>query len=232
MTPVSHLNQELVPGTSDLCHLNQERVPGPRDPCILSEPGANPWTNQPLSSDRTKRGNLEHMISTTWTGNKSQNHTTSVKTSPAPKPVRILQQWPWPWKQQSNFLHKTLQIMMMYHPIKFGCKKINSSADMVATVISDYMSPHCDLELEDSKPIFLHDILAYGVASPHPVCLQRARQQRRYHPDEHSLEFWTSSVTWSLTTTEQSNLSLRQSTLWWCAIKPSLRAKGSAVQIT
>ena len=32
---------------------------------------------------------------------------------------------------------------------------------MVETVISDYMSPHCDLELEDSKPIFLHDTLAH-----------------------------------------------------------------------
>ena len=74
-------------------------------------------------------------------------------------------------------------------PSKFGCKKISNSADIVETVIFDQMSPHSDTELEDSKPIFLHDILAYGVASPHPVCLQRARQQRRYHPDEHSLEF-------------------------------------------
>ena len=32
---------------------------------------------------------------------------------------------------------------------------------MVETVRSDYMSLHCDLELEDSKPIFLHDTLAH-----------------------------------------------------------------------
>ena len=38
------------------------------------------------------------------------------------------------------FLHKALQLMMMYHPIKFGCKKISSSADMVETVIFDQMS--------------------------------------------------------------------------------------------
>ena len=57
--------------------------------------------------------------------------------------------------------------MMMYHPIKFGCKKTSSSADMIETVISDQMSPHCDLELEDSKPIFLHNTLAHDVASPH-----------------------------------------------------------------
>ena len=49
--------------------------------------------------------------------------------------------------------------MMMYHPIKFGCKKISSSVDMIETVISDYMSPHCDPELEDRKQIFLHNTL-------------------------------------------------------------------------
>ena len=47
--------------------------------------------------------------------------------------------------------------MMMYHPIKFGCKQIDSSADMVETVIFDQMSSNSDPELEDSKPIFLHD---------------------------------------------------------------------------
>ena len=52
----------------------------------------------------------------------------------------------------------------MYHPIKFGCKKISSSADMVETAIFDQMSVHCDPELEDSIPIFLHDILAPDVA--------------------------------------------------------------------
>ena len=55
---------------------------------------------------------------------------------------------------------ETLQLTMMYHLTKFGCKKISSSADIVETVISDYISPHCDLELEDSKPIVSHDTLA------------------------------------------------------------------------
>ena len=45
----------------------------------------------------------------------------------------------------------------MSHQIQFGCKNISSSVDMVETVISDHMSPHCDPGLEDSKPIFLHD---------------------------------------------------------------------------
>ena len=79
--------------------------------------------------------------------------------------------------------------MMMYHPIKFGCKKISSSADMTETVISDLMSPHGDPELEDSKPIFLHDTLAHDVASPYHVWLQKVQQLGKYPPDDHSLEF-------------------------------------------
>ena len=78
--------------------------------------------------------------------------------------------------------------MMMYHPINCGCKKISNSADMVETVISDQVVPHCDSELEDSKPIFLHDILAHDVASPYQVWLQKVQHLRGYHPDEHSLE--------------------------------------------
>ena len=66
--------------------------------------------------------------------------------------------------------------MMMYHPIKFGCKKISSSANIVENVTFDQMSPHCDPELEDSKTIFLHDILAHDVASSYQVWLQKVQQ--------------------------------------------------------
>ena len=52
--------------------------------------------------------------------------------------------------------------MTMYHPTKFGCKKISSLVDTVETVRFDYMSPHLDLHLENSKPIFLHNTLAHG----------------------------------------------------------------------
>ena len=78
---------------------------------------------------------------------------------------------------------------MMYYLIKFHCKKISSSAEMVETVISDQMNPHCDPELEDGKPIFLHDTLAHDAGSPYPVWLQKVQQLRRRHQDEHSLEF-------------------------------------------
>ena len=78
---------------------------------------------------------------------------------------------------------------MMYHQIKYGCKKLSSSVDMVETVLLDYMSPQYDFELEDSKPIFLHDTLAHNDASPYQVQLQKVQQLRRYAQDEHSLEF-------------------------------------------
>ena len=35
--------------------------------------------------------------------------------------------------------------------MKFGCKKIIRSVDMVETVTSDQMSPHCDPEFEQLK---------------------------------------------------------------------------------
>ena len=66
------------------------------------------------------------------------------------------------------------------------------SVDMVETVILDYMSHHCDPELEDSKPIFLHNTLAHDDASPYQVWWQKIQQLRRgYCPGEHSLELWT-----------------------------------------
>ena len=73
--------------------------------------------------------------------------------------------------------------------IKFGSRKINSSVDVVGTVIPDYTSPQPDPEHEDSKPIFLHDTLAHDVASPYQVCLQQVQRLGTYHPNEHTLEF-------------------------------------------
>ena len=68
--------------------------------------------------------------------------------------------------------------MTMYRPIKFGCKKIRSSENMAERVIFDYMSPHCDPELEESKPIFLHDTLVNDVASRYQVRLQKVSQDK------------------------------------------------------
>ena len=78
-------------------------------------------------------------------------------------------------------LHKTLQLMVMYQSIKFGCKRISSSVDMVETVISDCMSPHYALNHEESKPIFSPHILALDDASPYQVWSQKVQQYRRYY---------------------------------------------------
>ena len=92
-------------------------------------------------------------------------------------------------KTTIQFLPKTLQLIMMHHNIKCGCKKISSSVNVVEKVIFDYVSPHCDLELEDSKPIFLQDTLAHGDPSSYQVWLQKVQQLGRYRPDKHQLEF-------------------------------------------
>ena len=96
----------------------------------------------------------------------------------------------------------------MYYPIKFGCKKISSSVDMVETVILDYMSSQYDPELEDSTPIFLYDTLAHDDASPHQVWFTKGSAVKKNIR-------WNSEpfFTLILTTTEQSNLFTRQSSL-------------------
>ena len=58
---------------------------------------------------------------------------------------------------------------MMYYPTTFGCKKINSSVSMVEKAISNHMSPQYDFDLEDTKPISLHDTLGHDDASPNQV---------------------------------------------------------------
>ena len=66
---------------------------------------------------------------------------------------------------------------------------MSSSVGIVDTVIFDYMSLQYDPELEDSKPIFVHDTLAHENAAPYQVWLQKVQQLRRYRPDEQPLEF-------------------------------------------
>ena len=104
---------------------------------------------------------------------------------------------------------------MVCHPTKFGCKKISSSINIYIgnSHIFDYMCPHCDLELEDRKSSFFGDdgsmMMHYHI------------KWRKYHWDEHSLEFWTFPVTLTLTITEESNLFTRQSSSWLGAIRPN-----------
>ena len=119
--------------------------------------------------------------------------------------------------------------MMMCHPTKFGCKKISSSIDVSETVIYLIIwALIVTLNLKTANLIFLHDTRVHDGESPYQVWLQKLQRLRKYRWVEHSLEFLILPVT--LTTTEQSNLLTGQSILW-CTIKPSLVAKGSAVQI-
>ena len=78
---------------------------------------------------------------------------------------------------------------------------------------SDYMSLHCDHDLENSKPLFSQDTLAHDADSSYQGWLQKIKQFRRNHPDKHSLKFRIFAVTLTLNTTKQSNLSKRQSSL-------------------
>ena len=43
--------------------------------------------------------------------------------------------------------------MMLYYQTKFGCKRPSS----VEKSYFDHISPRCDLDIEDSQPISLHD---------------------------------------------------------------------------
>ena len=109
-------------------------------------------------------------------------------------------------KKTIQFLRKTLLLTIIYHPITtFGSKKISSSADMVETVISDYMSTHCDLDLKDSKPIFLHDTGPWWwITIPSLVTEGSAVEEKS--SGWTFTKIWTFSVSLILTTIQQSNL--------------------------
>ena len=63
---------------------------------------------------------------------------------------------------------------------------MSNLVDIEKLVISVYFNPHCDLDLENSKPIFSYDTLAHDAASPYQVWLQSVQQLRRYQPSEYS----------------------------------------------
>ena len=48
----------------------------------------------------------------------------------------------------------------------------------------DYLSPHCDLYLKDSEPIFLHVTLHHNNTPPYQVWLKTVEQFMRYCPDK------------------------------------------------
>ena len=74
--------------------------------------------------------------------------------------------------------------MMIYTQIEFGCKRLTGLElikDIVETVIFDYISPHCDLDLEDRIPFVSHDIPAHGGAPQYQVWLQKVADKLSAH---------------------------------------------------
>ena len=65
---------------------------------------------------------------------------------------------------------KILQLKIAYQQTKSSCKRINSSKERVDSFHLQ-ISLHCDLDLEDRKPIFLHDTPAQDDASPHSLII-------------------------------------------------------------
>ena len=43
---------------------------------------------------------------------------------------------------------------MLYYQTKFGCQPTNSLEDRTEIVIYDYISPRCDLDIEEGEPVF------------------------------------------------------------------------------
>ena len=81
----------------------------------------------------------------------------------------------WPWTLNPKFTQNTPPAYdsLKYHPIRYGYKKISSSAGIAETVIIDYMSPHSDLDLEDNQSFHMTDTLTHDDASPYQVWLQK-----------------------------------------------------------
>ena len=64
--------------------------------------------------------------------------------------------------------------MTVYYQTKFGCKQ-TSSLEEIAKKQSyfDYVSPRCDLDIEDNEPIFLHDTSPYDNTPTYRVRLKK-----------------------------------------------------------
>ena len=76
-------------------------------------------------------------------------------------------------KMANQFLHIMLWFTRMHRCAKFGHKRISSS-----DLFWFNISPHCDCDLEDSKPVFWHYTHARDDASPYQVWLQKVQQSR------------------------------------------------------
>ena len=76
----------------------------------------------------------------------------------------------WPWPQQSNPIFS--QDNPAYDEVPSNQAYLQKDKQLRRHIWKsyfDYMILHCQLDLEDSKPIFLEDSLAHNDASPYQV---------------------------------------------------------------
>ena len=69
---------------------------------------------------------------------------------------------------------------MIYHQRKFGHKQIISFDELADESHFDYLSPCCDLDLEDSNQFSWHNTPTHNNAPLYQVWFERLR---RYYPD-------------------------------------------------
>ena len=84
-----------------------------------------------------------------------------------------------------KFYRKTPWLIMLYYQTKFGCKRTSSLEDIVEIVKFDYISPHCDLDIDDREPVFfLSDNLPPDNTPQYQVWFKMVERFRRYCSDK------------------------------------------------
>ena len=142
--------------------------------------------------------------------------------------------WPWPSTQQPFFF--SLQDMLAYEYVPLNQVWLQKSQQWqfrrcrrncqiliiwlwVLSLTLTFKIANHDLDLEDSKQIFLHDTQAHDEAPPYQFWQQNVWQLK------HSVTFWSFSATLTLNTA--SFFFTWHSHLWWCTIKPCFAANES-----
>ena len=84
-------------------------------------------------------------------------------------------------KTASHYFHWTLSFMVVYLKAVFGWAKKNNSSENILLLQASYLyytNPHCDLDLEDSNPMFTQDTPTHNHVPPLQVWLQKLQQFR------------------------------------------------------
>ena len=69
---------------------------------------------------------------------------------------------------------------MLYYQAKCDCKQTSSLEDTAKNSFCFfyYISLRCDLDMEDSEPIFPHDTLPYKNTPPYQVWFKKKEEER------------------------------------------------------